>query len=140
MARRIAIRFVDLYGDATDYYVERIPVVAVNIYVGITYQNTHREVADTVKLMKRVDALVDTGSNITMISRALAGSLTPLREVPSQNQAEPGIGSVYGAVVQIDGLDTPYSIEVGLANLTQMPRCWTSTAIKAWPLRSVRSD
>jgi hypothetical protein len=37
--------------------------------------------------------------------------------VPSNNQAEPGIGSVYGGLVQIEGLDKPYPIEVGLANL-----------------------
>jgi hypothetical protein len=114
---RIAIRFVDHDGKATGDFIEGLPVVAVNIYVGITYQSTPNEVLDTVKLMKRVDALIDTGSNTTMIGRALAGSQAPLGNVPSQNQAEPGIGSVYGALVQIEGLDRPYPIEVGLANL-----------------------
>jgi hypothetical protein len=41
------------------------------------------------------------GANTTMISKDLTVGLTPLGEVPSNNQAEAGIGSVYGAVVQI---------------------------------------
>ncbi|MFK4383111.1 hypothetical protein [Bradyrhizobium sp. USDA 223] len=121
---RIAIRFVDHDGKATDDFIEVLPVVAVNIHVGITYQSTPKEILDTVKLMKRVDALIDTGSNTTMIGRTLAGSQAPLRNVPSQNQAEPGIGSVYGALVQIEGLDKAYPIEVGLANLILASRCY----------------
>ncbi len=117
MTTRVAIRFVDHNGKPTDDYIDGIPVVAVNIYVGLTYQSTPGQVAEATKLTKRFDALVDTGANTTMITKGVAGNLTPLRAVPTQNQAEPGVGSVYGAVVQIDGLDRPYPIEVGLANL-----------------------
>lgn len=117
MAQRIAIRFVDDDGKPTDDYVDGTPVVAVNISVGLTYESTPHQVAEATRLMKRVDALVDTGANTTMISKGLAGNLPPLGEVPSNNQAAAGIGGVYGAVVQIDGLDRSYPMEVGLAHL-----------------------
>ena len=95
MTTRVAIRFVDDNGKPTDDYIVGIPVVAVNIYVCLTYQSTPGQVAEATKLMKRFDALVDTGANTTMITKGVAGNLTPLRAVPTQNQAEPGIGSVY---------------------------------------------
>src|SRR4051812_4587633 len=114
---RIAIRFVDDHGNPTDDFVDGLPVVAVNIYVGLNYENNKEKFLEAGRLMKRVDALIDTGANNTMIGSALAGNLSPLRTVPTNNQAESRTGGVYGALVQIEGLDKPYPIEVGLAHL-----------------------
>jgi hypothetical protein len=74
---RVAIRFVDRDGKPTDDFIEGLPVVAVNIHVGLTYESTPQETLAAVKLMKRVDALIDTGANTTMIGRGLAAGLTP---------------------------------------------------------------
>jgi hypothetical protein len=59
-----------------------------------------------------VRAFVDTGSNVTIIRRELSKNKKALAKVPSQNMLGAGVTDFYSALVQVDGLDKPYHIEV----------------------------
>jgi len=115
---RLPIVFLDEKFKPTDDYVDGWPSVRTNIEVGFVRPSDPK--ALIAPRFTEVWAVLDTGSNTTMIGRALAQGHTPLREVPSHNMTGPGEGSVYSALVQIIELDKPSHIEVGLANLKSL--------------------
>jgi hypothetical protein len=117
MVRR-PIVFLDDKFKPTNNHVEGWPSVRTNIQVGFVPSSDPK--ALITPQFTEVWAAIDTGSDTTMIGKALAQGHTPLRPVTEHNMIGPGVGSVYRALVQIIDLDKPYCLEVGLASFKSL--------------------
>jgi len=108
---RVPITFVDVNDNPTNDYIEGRPSVLVNIEVG--FQPLPNPSQSFTPNFVKVRAFVDTGSNVTIIRRELSKNKKALAKVPSRNMQGAGVTDFYSALVQVDGLDKPYHIEVG---------------------------
>jgi predicted aspartyl protease len=111
----VPITFVDGAGSPTNDYVNGWPVVWVNIEVGFVMPSDPSEKFDFK--FTRVRALIDTGADYVVISPSLASQLPPTRQIASHSMLGQGYSAVYEALLQVEGLDKPYHIEVGTAPL-----------------------
>jgi hypothetical protein len=112
---RTPIFFVDRQGRETHDYVQGWPTVRVNIEVGFVRPGKPDDFI--VPKFRQVTALIDTGTNHTMIGEELAQGLPPLREIPARNVGIERTGKVYSALMQIIGLGDPFALELGCASL-----------------------
>ena len=115
---RIPIAYLDAKGAPTDDYVEGWPSVLVNIQVG--FEPLDDPHAKLTPQFTQVWAVIDTGANATVIGNELSQGKTPLRQITARNMIGAGFSAVYSALVQIDGLDKPYHLEVGFAQFKTM--------------------
>lgn len=112
--RRMRIYFIDDHGKETNDYLNGWPVVDVNISLGFD-RNTWKP-GDQV-IMQPLKALVDTGTNGTMVSEVLGAGVPSVRVGKATNVGIVRDSRTLNACVEIVGLDKPYSMEVGCASL-----------------------
>jgi predicted aspartyl protease len=110
---RIPIHFVDASGKTTDDFVEGFPVVEVQVDIGFTQSSDPNALIDPK--FKRLLALVDTGSNATIIKPDLAAGIAASRSVDAHSMLGQGYGSVHTALIELGGF--LHYIEVGTAPL-----------------------
>jgi hypothetical protein len=105
------IVFVDQNGQPNSDYIDGLPVISVDIDVSFKPRSDPNE--QFVINFTNVLAIIDTGSNATMISERLVGTLPPIREIIGHSMAGPGVSYIYQPLIHIPGMLEPEVFEVG---------------------------
>jgi predicted aspartyl protease len=115
---RIPIRFVDASGQPTDDHIYGWPVVDVEVEVGFQPPADDNEMF--VPKFKRIQAVIDTGADETVVSHRLAAGAPILHVAKSHSMLGAGYTDVHQALILIVGDESPTSLQVGVAPLKSM--------------------
>jgi len=106
----VAIRFLDPLLRPTQDIIVGWPVVDVLIDIGFKRPTKPR--GQIVPSFQKVPAIIDTAAHATFIDESLARGDAKRRE-ESTTFGNTRVGAVYDALMEIEGLNDPITLEVG---------------------------
>lgn len=110
---RQAIFFMDAEGRQTSDFIDGFPLIPIDI--DLSYKP-----GATRAVFSRVMAIIDTGTNNTMISNRIAEGHTEVRQVQAINMVGAGLSRVFTPLIRISGMLEPEPFDVATIQLPEM--------------------
>jgi predicted aspartyl protease len=111
---RQPIYFIGQNGHPTTDYVKGWPVVNIQIDIGFIAPTDGSLVRPH---FKQYQALIDTGSDHTVISPAEVDGIAPLRTINATNQGVVYRAGVYNALMLVGNFEKPHHLQIAASSL-----------------------